>query len=67
MQVKHKGQIPIPQELLKSMSLEEGTTMTVQLEGDHLIIRTVDPIDSLRGISKGTGAIREREHRKDRY
>lgn len=49
------------------MSLEEGTTVTIQQEGDHLILRSVDPIDRLRGISKGAGAIREKEHREDRF
>jgi virulence-associated protein VagC len=49
------------------MSLEEGTAITIQREGDHLILRPVDPIDNLRGISKGAGAIRDKEHREDRF
>lgn len=67
MQISSAGEIVIPPELRESMSLEEGTTVTIQQEGDHLILRSVDPIDRLRGISKGAGAIREKEHREDRF
>lgn len=66
-QISSAGEIVIPPELRESMSLEEGTTVTIQQEGDHLILRSVDPIDRLRGISKGAGAIREKEHREDRF
>jgi bifunctional DNA-binding transcriptional regulator/antitoxin component of YhaV-PrlF toxin-antitoxin module len=59
--------VQIPPELRESMSLEEGTAITIQREGDHLILRPVDPIDNLRGISKGAGAIRDKEHREDRF
>ena len=68
-QMSTKGQVVIPAELRQQMGLENGTQMAVEQRGDTIILRPITAafIRSLRGSTKGAGAVREREHRKDRY
>ena len=68
-QMSTKGQVVIPAELRQQMGLENGTQMAVEQQGDTIILRPITAafIRSLRGSTKGAGAVREREHRKDRY
>lgn len=68
-QVSSKGQIVIPAELREAMGIETGTRVAVERQGDAILLRPVteDLIRSLRGMTKGAGKIREREHRKDRW
>lgn len=63
------GRIAIPIELREQMALKNGIQMSVELKGDAIVLRPVTPrfIRELRGLAKGAGAVREREHRKDRY
>jgi len=53
------------------MKLEPGTQIALEIEGDTLVMRpiTAEFIRSLRGAARGggLGALREREHRKDRW
>jgi bifunctional DNA-binding transcriptional regulator/antitoxin component of YhaV-PrlF toxin-antitoxin module len=65
-----KGQIPIPSELREEMALKDGAKVTLKREGDRLIVQAADasdPVDAFRGITKGAGDYRDREHRKDRF
>lgn len=67
-QVSTKGQVVIPAELRQEMGLESGTQVAVERQGDVILLRpiTSDFIRGLRGSGKGSGRVREREHRKDR-
>jgi len=67
--VSTKGQVIIPAELRQEMGLESGTRIAVERQGDVIVLRPItrDFIRSLRGFSKGAEAVREREHRKDRW
>jgi AbrB family looped-hinge helix DNA binding protein len=67
--VSSKGQIVIPAELREAMGIETGTRVAIERQGDAILLRPVtdDLIRNLRGITKGAGKIREREHRKDRW
>jgi len=70
-QLSTKGQIVIPAEIRETMKLEPGTQIALEIEGDTLVMRpiTAEFIRSLRGAARGggLGALREREHRKDRW
>lgn len=67
-QVSTKGQVVIPAELREEMGIKSGTQIAVRRQGDTIILRPITAafIRSLRGSTKGVGAIREREHRKDK-
>jgi AbrB family looped-hinge helix DNA binding protein len=67
-QMSTKGQVVIPAELRQEMGLESGTQLTVERDGDSIVLRPVTAafIRSLRGSTKDAGAVRRREHRKDR-
>ena len=67
-QMSTKGQVVIPAELREQMGIESGTQIAVKRQGDTIVLRpiTASFIRSLRGSTKGAGAIREREHRKDK-
>lgn len=67
--VSSKGQVVIPVELREQMGIEPGTRIAVERHGHAIVLRPVTKefIRSLRGITKGAGRIREREHRKDRW
>jgi AbrB family looped-hinge helix DNA binding protein len=63
-----KGQVVIPAELRQELGLENGTQLSVERQGDAILLRpiTAEFIRGLRGSIRGAGAVREREHRKDR-
>jgi AbrB family looped-hinge helix DNA binding protein len=67
-QVSTKGQVVIPAELRQEMGIESGTQVAVERQGDMILLRPITPdfIRGLRGSTKGSGRVREREHRKDR-
>ena len=58
-----KGEILIPAELAEELSLK-GNKVAVRREGDALVVR---PAPVSRGMTRGAGAVREEEHRKDRF
>ena len=68
--VSTKGQIVIPVRLREELGLVPGTPVSIQREGDALILRPVTPafIHSLRGYFQNSalGKLREREHRNDK-
>lgn len=67
-EVNSKGEIVIPAEVAEELSLKKGVKVRVKRDGDNLIVSAASrPIHPLRGMSKGAGAYREREHRKDRF
>ena len=65
--ISSKGQLVIPAELREQMKLSAGTKVSIQKEGNTLVVRPITPefIDSLIGCTKGAGAERERMHRDD--
>jgi AbrB family looped-hinge helix DNA binding protein len=69
-QISTKGQIVIPAQLREELGLVPGTPVSVEREGDTLILRPVTPafVRSLRGYfrNSGLGELREREHRNDK-
>lgn len=69
-QLSTKGQIVIPARLREELGLAPGTQLTVEREGNAIILRPLTPayIRSLRGYfrNSGLGDLREREHRKDK-
>jgi AbrB family looped-hinge helix DNA binding protein len=68
-QISTKGQIVIPAEIREEMGLEIGTRVAIERREDGIFLRPVTPefVRSLRGSTRGAGAVREREHRKDRW
>ncbi len=66
-QISSKGQLVIPAELRNEMKLSNGTRVSIEREGNTLVLRPITPefIRSLRGCTKGAGAERERSHRDD--
>ena len=67
-QISTKGQIVIPAEIRDEMGLESGTRIAIERTRDGILLRPITDsfIRSLRGSTKGAGAVREREHRRDR-
>jgi AbrB family looped-hinge helix DNA binding protein len=69
-QLSTKGQIVIPARLREELGLVPGTPVSIEREGDALILRPVTPafVRSLRGYfrNSGLGKLREREHRDDK-
>ncbi|HKW76177.1 MAG TPA: AbrB/MazE/SpoVT family DNA-binding domain-containing protein [Terriglobales bacterium] len=66
-EVNGKGEIVIPAEVAEELSLKKGEKVSVQKEGDRLILQpATKPIHPLRGMSKGAGANLARERRKER-
>jgi AbrB family looped-hinge helix DNA binding protein len=65
--ISSKGQLVIPAELREQMKLSAGTKVSIQREGNALVVRPITPefIDSLIGSTKGASAERERMHRAD--
>lgn len=63
-----KGQASIPAELREKYGINPGTRLAWEDQGDCIVVRPVTPayIRSLRGISKGASAQRERDHRDDK-
>jgi AbrB family looped-hinge helix DNA binding protein len=66
-QISSKGQVVIPAELRQEMRLSVGTKVSIQREGNALVLRPITDefIHSLRGCTKGAGEERERSHRDD--
>ena len=64
-QLSTKGQASVPAELREKYGLEAGSRISWEDQGDCILVRPVTPrfIRSLRGITKGAGAHRERIHR----
>jgi len=62
-----KGQIIIPAEIRDQMKLAVGTRLSIQRDGQTLILRPITPefIDSLCGSTKGLGKLRDTMHRDD--
>jgi len=62
-----KGQIIIPAEIRDQMKLSAGTKLSIQRDGQTLILRPITPefIDSLCGSTKGLGKLRDTMHRND--
>jgi len=62
-----KGQIIIPADIRDHMKLSPGTKLSIQRDGQTLILRPITPefIDSLCGSTKGLGKLRDAMHRND--
>jgi AbrB family looped-hinge helix DNA binding protein len=62
-----KGQIIIPAEIREQMKLAVGTKLSIQRDGQTLILRPITPefIDSLCGSTKGLSKLRDAMHRDD--
>ena len=65
--VSTKGQIIIPAQIREDLKLSAGTKLSVQRQGQTLILRPITPefIDSLCGSTKGLGELRDAMHRDD--
>ena len=66
--VSTKGQVVIPAELRQELGLENGTQLSVERQGDAILLRPITAafVRALRGSTRGAGSVRDREHRKDR-
>ena len=65
--LNRNGAITIPAELRQEMGIQNGTRISLEREGDSIILRPTPAfIRELRGSTRGAGAVREREHRKDK-
>jgi AbrB family looped-hinge helix DNA binding protein len=62
-----KGQIIIPAEIRQQLKLAAGTKLSIQRDGQTLILRPITPefIDSLCGSTSGLGKLRDAMHRDD--
>ncbi|WP_041855407.1 AbrB/MazE/SpoVT family DNA-binding domain-containing protein [Candidatus Korobacter versatilis] len=67
-QIGPKGQIVIPAKLREELELEAGTKLSVQRDGQMLILCPITPafIRSLVGITQGLGELREKCHKDDK-
>jgi AbrB family looped-hinge helix DNA binding protein len=63
-----KGQIIIPAKIREQLKLEAGTKLSIQRDGQTLILRPITPefIDSLCGSTSGLGKLRDVMHRDDK-
>ena len=63
--ISSKGSVVIPADLRQQMHFAEGTKVSIQREGNTLVLRPITPefIDRLIGCTRGAGAERERLHR----
>jgi AbrB family looped-hinge helix DNA binding protein len=66
--ISTKGQIIIPSAIRQQLNLVAGTRLSIEREGQVLILRpvTVEFINSLCGATRGLGKIREKMHREDK-
>ena len=66
-QISAKGQIVIPAAVRHELRLSYGIKISIQREGNALVLRPIadELIHSLRGSTKGAGEERERTHRDD--
>jgi AbrB family looped-hinge helix DNA binding protein len=67
-QLSSKGQLVLPAELREQMKLAAGTKVSIQRDGNTLVLRPITPqfIDSLIGCTKGASREREQTHRDDK-
>jgi len=65
--ISSKGQIVIPAELRAALHLTPGTRITLQREGQTLVLRPITDefVDSLIGSTSDAGLEREKSHRED--
>ena len=65
-----KGQIVIPSRLRRKYGIKAGTRIEVLDEGSRIVLQPItrDFIHGLRGVMKGSGALRilEQERRRER-
>ena len=66
--ISSKGQLVIPAELRQEMNLAAGTKVSIQRNGDTLVLHPITPefIDGLIGCTRGAGDERETMHRNDK-
>ena len=50
--VSSKGQVVIPKELRTKLGLKAGDYLLVELEGDEVKLRKIQPIESFKGMLK---------------
>jgi len=62
-----KGQLVIPAEFRDQLKLSAGTEVSIQRQGNTLILRPITPqfIDSLIGCTADAGREREQTHSDD--
>jgi AbrB family looped-hinge helix DNA binding protein len=65
--INSKGYVIIPAQLREQLKLSSRTRVSIQREGNTLVLRPIIPefIGSLIGCTKAAGAERERLHRDD--
>lgn len=65
--ISAKGQLVIPVEFREEMQLSPGTEVSIQRQGNTLVLRPITPqfIESLIGCTAGAGQERERAHKDD--
>ncbi|MGB6130605.1 MAG: AbrB/MazE/SpoVT family DNA-binding domain-containing protein [Acidobacteriaceae bacterium] len=65
--ISAKGQLVIPAEFRKEMQLSPGTEVSIQRQGNTLVLRPITPqfIESLIGCTAGASHERERAHKHD--
>lgn len=63
-----KGQVIIPAAIRQQLNISAGTRLSIQRDGQTLILRPISPefIDSLCGSTKGLGDLRDAMHRDDK-
>jgi bifunctional DNA-binding transcriptional regulator/antitoxin component of YhaV-PrlF toxin-antitoxin module len=65
-EVNSNGEIVIPAEVTEELLLKKGAKVAGKKQANRLILQpAANPVHPLRGMSKGAGAYREREHRKE--
>jgi AbrB family looped-hinge helix DNA binding protein len=62
-----KGQLVIPAELREELKLAAGTEISIQRQGNTLVLRPITPsfIRSLAGCTEGAGQERDGAHSDD--
>ncbi len=62
-----KGQLVIPAELREALKLTAGTEVSIQRQGNTLVLRPITSqfIQSLAGCTRGAGHEREHAHGDD--
>jgi AbrB family looped-hinge helix DNA binding protein len=57
--IKDKGDVRIPADMRRALSLDEGSRVLIEQEGDHLVLRPVRArrhADGFLGVFKGKAA-----------
>lgn len=65
--ISGKGQVVIPAELRGELNLVPGTEVSIQRQGNAIVLRPITPefIDGLVGSTTGAGNAREQAHAVD--